>query len=264
MSRRIGVLVLALAAAACGADERAAPPPGGADGGGGAGGAEPVREAAYHVSFVPEVGPGAGPALLRMTNDTPADILSITLPTGEAFAFYLVEPGATTAYAPIASADMLEDAILSYHTNDTCVRRPFAEMNGPLSLEPGRAYTLRVGADDGYIATITDEGIADPYVGVRVLIDDRALPTEVGAASLLTLTLAGADQQAFEDVYDELPSPFSALDLAALSVEQIRFVDLSGVEHTAAGPSLPDDVFGYTIHVAAEPVAGAVVVPVYP
>ncbi len=261
---RCSALATLLVVCACGNDEPSEPPPEPTAGGGGAGGAEPVIEPAYHVSFVPEIGPGAGPALLRMKNDTTADILSLTLPTGEAFAFYLVEPAATTDYAPIASADLLEDAILSYHTNDTCVRRPFAEMHGPLSLEPGRSYTLGVGSADGYVASINDDGVAAPYVGVRVLIDDRAVPSQVGAASLLTLTLSGSTEHAFEDVYDELPSPFVALEVPAFSVENIRFRDLSGIEHTAPGAALPTGVFGYTIHVAPMPVAGAVAVPVYP
>ncbi len=236
---------------------------GGTGGTGGEGGA-PASEPAVYVSFVAEEGPGSGPALLRMINETPGQILSLTLPTGEAFAFYLVEPGASTDFSPIASADMLEDAILSLHTLDTCVRRPFAEMNGPLTLEPGRAYSIHVSSDSGFVADIVEEPQPDPYVGVRVLIDDRAQATQVGAASLLTLSVAGQGELAFEDIHDDLPAPFQKLEASQLAVDGIRFLDLGGVEHTAPGLALPAGIFGYTIHVSPEPIPNAVAVALAP
>jgi hypothetical protein len=266
VSRTLFPLLL-LAGVLLGCDGQSASPEpvgdGGLGGEGGSGGA-PAAAPALYVSFVAEVGPGAGPALLRMANDTPGQILSLTLPTGEAFAFYLVEPGQVTDYAPIASADMLEDAILSLHTLDTCIRKPFAELNGPLSLDPGSAYTIRVSGDNGFVGDIVEEAEPEPYVGIRTIIDDRALPTQVGASSLLTLSVEDVGDLALEDVFDELPAPFMALDTETLAVGQIRFRDLAGVEHSAPGPSLSSGVFGYTVYVGPEPVGGAVATPLVP
>ncbi len=228
---------------------------GDAAGGGGVGGgaqAEPL-----YVSFVAEEGPGNGPALLRMVNDTDGQILSLTLPTGEAFSFYLIDPLTSSDYALIASDDMLEDAILSLHTLDTCVRRPFSAMNGPTSLEPGRAYSLHVSLEDGFIADIVEEAQPEPYLGVRAIISDPAKPTQVGAKSMLYLEGATLGEVAFEDIYDELPAPFVRLDAAELSLERVRFVDLAGVERVAEGPLGMSGAFGYTVYVGAAPADGA-------
>jgi hypothetical protein len=235
-----------------------------AQGGSGGSGGAPVVEPSVYVSIVAEEGPGSGPALLRMVNDTPGQILSLTLPTGEAFAFYLVEPGTSSDYAPIASANMLDDAILSLHTLDTCIRKPFAELNGPLSLEPGRAYSLHVSGNVGFIGDIVEDEAPAPFLGIRVLIDDRSLPTQVGAASLLTLSSEATDSLQFEDVFDELPAPFHKIDAPSLSLDEIRFRDLAGVEHVAPGPIELSGAFGFTVYVAPEPTEGGAIVPLVP
>jgi len=192
-----------------------------------------------------------------MTNDTFGQILSLTLPTGEAFAFYLVEPSMTTEYAPIASADMFEDAILSLHTLDTCVRRAFTELTGPLSLEPGHAYTIRV-ADD-FIAEIVEDAMPEPFVGLRVIIKDPAKASAPGAMSTLSLSDGELGDLLFEDVYGELPAPFLRVDASTLILDELRFRDLAGVEHSAQGPFAVDGAFGYTVYLTDGAVEGAAV-----
>lgn len=255
-------ILVALSLAAC---EQAADNSGGsADGGAGGQGGAPEAEPALFVSFVSEDGPGAGPAMLRMYNDTEAQILSLTLPTGEAFAFYLIEGQSVSEYALIASDDMVEDSILSLHTLDTCIRRPLNAVYGPTSLEPGRAYGIHISLDDGYVATIEEEAAPEPYVGLRALIDDPAKATQVGAESTLYLS-TDAGELAFEDVYGELPAPFSKHDSDELALDRLRFVDLGGMEHVAEGPFNLSGSFGYTIYVDEAPVDGAAqVIPLTP
>ncbi|NUP13624.1 MAG: hypothetical protein HOW73_46910 [Polyangiaceae bacterium] len=211
------------------------------------------------VSFLSEEGPGNGPAMLRMVNDTDGQILSLTMPTGEAFSFYLVEPLMATDYVLASSDNMLEDAILSLHTLDTCVRRPFSAMNGPLSLDPGKAYSIHVALEDGFIATIEEEAAPDPFVGLRVIINDPSKPSEVGAASMLYVSSAGGEL-VFEDVYDELPAPFAKMEMASLELESLRFVDLAGIERSASSAAVAAGAFGYTAYVGADRVEGAVAV----
>jgi hypothetical protein len=249
------ILLTALCFSGCG--EQAAESSGGsADGGAGGQGGAPAAEPALFVSFVAEEGPGAGPAMLRMYNETEGQILSLTLPTGEAFAFYLIEAQSVSEYALIASDDLVEDTILSLHTLDTCVRRPLEAVYGPTSLEPGRAYGMHISLEDGYVATIEEEAMPGPYVGLRALIDDPAKANKVGAESTLYLSTDAGDL-AFEDVYGELPAPFSRHDISGLALDGLRFVDLAGVEHMAEGPINLSGAFGYTIYVDELPVDGA-------
>ncbi len=256
----VAVVTLTLSACEQAADDAGGSAEVGVGGQGGAAEAEP----ALFVSFVAEDGPGAGPAMLRMFNDTEAQILSLTLPTGEAFAFYLIEGQSVSEYALIASDDMVEDSILSLHTLDTCIRRPLNAVYGPTSLEPGRAYGMHISLEDGYIATIEEEAAPEPYLGLRALIDDPAKATKVGAESTLYLSTAAGDL-AFEDVYGDLPAPFSKHEIAGLAVESLRFVDLAGVEHVAQGPFSVSGSFGYTIYVDEMPVDGAAeAVPLMP
>lgn len=256
MKNALALLLVAAMSPACQpSSDDATPVVGGSGGEGGQGGAAEAAPTLY-VSFVSETGPGAGPALLRMFNDTEAQILSLTLPTGEAFAFYLIEAQAASDYALVASDDMFEDAILSLHTLDTCIRRPFSAINGPLSLEPGRAYAIHIALEDGYIADIVEEESPDPYVGMRALIDDPAKATKVGAETTLFLS-TDIGELSFEDVYGSLPAPFLRVDAGELAVDQIRLVDLAGVEHTAEGPFSLSGAFGYTVYVGPEPVEGA-------
>jgi hypothetical protein len=248
------ILVAALMLSGC---EQAADDVGGSpDAGAGGQGGAPAVEPALFVSFVAEDGPGAGPAMLRMYNDTEAQILSLTLPTGEAFAFYLIEGQSVSEYALIASDDMVEDSILSLHTLDTCIRRPLDAVYGPTALEPGRAYGIHISLGDGYVATIEEEAPPEPYVGLRALIDDPAKATKVGAESTLYLSTDAGDLS-FEDVYGDLPAPFSKHDFAGLALDGLRFVDLGGVEHVAGGPINLSGSFGYTIYVDELPVDGA-------
>ncbi len=249
---KLACSILVVALAAC---EQAGDNSGGSADAVGQGGA-PVNEPTLYVSFVAEEGPGAGPAMLRMYNDTEAQILSLTLPTGEAFAFYLIEGQSVSEYALIASADMVEDAILSLHTLDTCIRRPLNAVYGPTALEPGRAYGIHISLEDGYVATIEEEATPAPYVGLRALIDDPAKATKVGAESTLYLSTE-AGELAFEDVYGDLPAPFSKHGIAGVALDGLRFVDLAGVEHEAAGPVNLSGSFGYTIYVDEMPVDGA-------
>ncbi len=255
LARSLAISAVLLA----GCDEQAADGSGGiadADVGAGGQGGAAETEPALFVSFVAEDEPGAGPAMLRMYNDTEAQILSLTLPTGEAFAFYLIEGQAVSEYALIASDDMVEDTILSLHTLDTCIRRPLNAVYGPTSLEPGRAYGIHISLEDGYVATIEEEATPEPFVGLRALIDDPAKATKVGAESTLYLA-TDAGELAFEDVYGELPAPFSKYDAAGLALGSLRFVDLAGAEHTAEGPFNLSGSFGYTIYVDEAPVDGA-------
>lgn len=253
-SKLVWSAAIAISLSACdqAADNSGGSPDVGAGGQGGA----PEAEPALFVSFVAEGGPGAGPAMLRMFNDTEAQILSLTLPTGEAFAFYLIEGQAVSEYALVASDDMVEDSILSLHTLDTCIRRPLSAVYGPTSLEPGRAYGIHISLEDGYIATIEEEAMPEPYVGLRALIDDPAKATQVGAESTVYLSTPEGEL-AFEDVYSELPAPFSKHEIGKLALDRIRFVDLAGIEHVAEGPFNLSGFFGYTIYVAETPVEGA-------
>lgn len=255
------VVVAAVSLAACDDVPRADGGGGGAGGSGGGGqdgggGAEP----AVYVSFVAEEGPGNGPAMLRMFNDTPAQILSLTLPTGEAFTFYLVESNTVTEYGLVASDDMVEDAVLSLHTLDTCVRRPFDAVHGPTSLEPGRAYGIHVSLEDGYVATIEEEATPAPYVGIRAVIGGFASPTlaNPGAASTLHLATA-AGELSFDDTYDDLPAPFIPHDPAAAEIERVWLVDGEGVERSAEGPFALTGALGFTAYVSDAPVPGAAV-----
>ncbi len=254
---RILALGLCGVLGACSSEESAGTPEEPASAGG-SGGSDPVEaKPALYLSFLAEDGPGLAPAALRMFNDSQSQILSLTLPTGEAFSFYLVQPETNTEYALVASADMAADAILSIHTNDTCIRRPFKSIEGPMSLTPRLAYSIRVSND--LAASIVEEPAPMPFIGLRTIIHDPSLPTQVGAASKLSLSGSGWEA-AFEDVYDELPAPHSKIDAAELVIDEVRFQDLAGSVHVAQGPFVIGDAPGYTAYLAATPKEGSAVV----
>lgn len=211
---------------------------------------------ALTFSIVREEGPGLEPAKLRMVNDTETQILSMTLPTGEAFVFFVIDPGATSEWAVVASDDMVEDAILSVHTLDTCVRRPFSEISGPTVLEPGHAYSLHVSDPDGYVAEIVEEPQPSPFIGLRTVIDDPSKAASLGAVPELVLSTASGELVLSGDV-DVLPAPYVEFDQASLTIESVRLVDVAGVEHAASGPFELEGAFGFTLHVGRETPAGA-------
>ncbi len=217
-----------------------------------------AQSKALYASFVPEVEAGAGPALLRMFNDTETELLSLTLDDGHEFTFYLVEPLAFTEYELTVSADMWEDAILSIHTQETCIRKPFADMTGPLSLLPGHAYSLHVSVESGFVGTIEEEPAPEPYIGVRAHVTDPA-GSASPAPSELVLSLGGdpGGEVAFKTIFDEHPEPYVGVPAAALDVTKIRFVDRSGAAHEATSPLALEGSFGYTVYVAGEESEGA-------
>jgi len=213
-----------------------------------------------HASFVREEKAGAGPALLRLHNATGDQILSLTLDDGRPFSFYLVEPLAVTDHVITTSDDMFEDAILSIHTTDTCVRKPFHEMTGPLSLEPGHAYGIHVSLETGFLANIEEDATPDPYVGFRALVAD---PSSSGLSSpapseLVISTSAAPDGEvAFKTIFSEFPEPYVLVPGSKVNVDKVRFVDRTGTAHETSAPFVVEGAHGYTLHIADKAMDGA-------
>ncbi len=165
---------------------------------------KPVMQA----SFVAEDQPGDGPALLRMFNDTPDQVLSLTLDDNQEYALYLIDPLAVSDYTITASDDMFADAILSIHSGESCVRKPFAEMTGPLALEPGHAYAIRVAIDGGFVGLIEEEAVPEPFIGVRAHVaDPSASLSPSPAPSDLVLSTGGASpgELKYHTIFNEFP-----------------------------------------------------------
>jgi hypothetical protein len=212
-----------------------------------------------HASFVREEKAGDAPALLRMYNDSDDQVLSLTLDDGRAYSFYIVEPHAVTDYVLTASDDMWTDAVLSIHTTDSCVRKPFHEMTGPLSLEPGHAYGIHVSLTTGFLAHIEEEATPEPYVGLRALVSDpESSSSSSPAPSELALSLAGeVPEVSFKTIFTEYPEPYVLVPGSKVEMQTVRFVDRSGTTHESTSPFVLEGAYGYTVHVADEPTDGA-------
>jgi len=217
-----------------------------------------VEAKPLHASFVREDAPGAGPALLRMFNDSETEVLSLTLDDGQEFTFYLVEPLTVTDYQVTTSDDMWTDAILSIHTQETCIRKEFADITGPLALEPGHAYGIHVSVAEGFVAQIEEDPQPEPFIGFRALVTDPAA-SSAPAPSELTLSLAGGSLQdvVFNTYFDEYPEPYVLVPASAVEIDSVRFVDRSGAAHESTSPIVIEGGAGYTVHVAPEPEEGA-------
>ena len=203
-----------------------------------------------HASFVAEEKPGDAPALLRMYNDTPDQILSLTLDDNEEYTFYLIEPLTASDHEITTSDDLLTDAILSIHTTDSCVRKPFAEMTGPLVLEPGHAYSIHVSIEDGFSGLIVEDPMPDPYIGVRALVKDPAgSQTPTPAELVLSTGNAPPGEITYNTIFTEFPEPYVHVAGPQIDVESIRFVDRAGVAHGAWTPIVLQGSYGYTVHV---------------
>lgn len=212
-----------------------------------------VPKAIVHASFVAEQKAGAGPALLRMFNDTEDQILSLTLDDNRPFTFYLVEPLTVTDYEITVSEDMWEEAILSIHTFDTCIRKQFAEMTGPLVLEPGHAYGIHVSVENGFQAQIEEEPVPEPYVGVRAHVTDLAANATPGPSELsLSTGDAPPGEVVFKTIFTEYPEPYVLVPGSKVTLDKIRFVDRSGTAHESASPVVLEGSYGYTVYVAGE------------
>jgi hypothetical protein len=211
-----------------------------------------------HASFVAEQKAGGGPALLRMFNDTNDQILSLTLEDGQPFTFYLVEPRTATDYEITVSDDMWEEAILSIHTLDTCVRKPFADMTGPLALEPGHAYAIHVSVEDGFQARIEEEPLREPYIGVRAHVTDPAQSATAAPSKLVLSTGATLPGEVvFDTIFTEYPEPYVRVTGPSVTLDEIRFVDRSGTAHESTSPVVLEGSYGYTVYVADEAQDGA-------
>lgn len=209
-----------------------------------------AAEPQVFASFVAEEAAGDAPALLRMINETPDQVLSLTLDDGQEYTFYLIDPLATSDYAITASDDLWADAILSIHTNDTCVRKPFAEMTGPLSLAPGHAYSIRVSIDGGFTAHIEEDAMPEPYVGVRAHVADPAGSSTPSPSRLVLATAGGAPSEiVYETIFTEYPEPYVRVAGSAIEIASVRFVDRAQVTHEAAGPFVLEGSHGYTVYV---------------
>jgi hypothetical protein len=217
-----------------------------------------VPKTIIHASFVAEQKAGDGPALLRMFNDTNDQILSLTLEDGQPFTFYLVEPRTATDYEITVSDDMSEEAILSIHTLDTCVRKPFAEMTGPLALEPGHAYAIHVSVEDGFRARIEEEPLREPYIGVRAHVTDSA-QSVIPAPSKLVLSTGAAPpgEVVFDTIFTEYSESYVRVTGPSVTLEKVRFVDRSGAAHESTSPVVLERRHGYTVYVADEARDGA-------
>lgn len=218
---------------------------------------EPAKKV-LHASFVAEKQAGDAPALLRLFNDTPDQILSLTLDDGQSYTFYLIEPLAVSDYEITTSDDMWTDAILSIHTTDSCVRKPFAEMTGPLALEPGHAYGIHVTIEEGFAAAIEEEGSPEPYIGIRAHVADPA-GSSTPAPSKLTLSVAGSSpgEVVFETIFTEYPEPYVRVPGSKVELEKIHFVDRAGLAHETSSPVVLEGSHGYTIYVDDEVRDGA-------
>jgi hypothetical protein len=226
--------------------------------GGSTGSGTATPQAVIHASFVAEQEAGAAPALLRMFNDTEDQILSLTLADGRPFTFYLVEPRTATDHEITVSADMWQDAVLSIHTLDTCVRRRFSEMTGPLVLEPGHAYAIHVTVGDGFIASIEEEPVRAPYVGIRAHVTDpSSSPTPGPSKVLLSAGEAVDGEIVFDTIFTEVPEPYVLVPSSKITLETIRFVDRSGTAHESTAPVVLGGSHGYTVYVADEAREGA-------
>ncbi len=212
------------------------------------------------ASFVAEDEAGDAPALLRMFNDTPDQILSMTLDDGREYAFYLIDPLAASDHVITMSDDMLEDAVLSIHTFDSCVRKPFASMTGPMVLEPGHAYAIHVTVEDGFAGVIEEEAMPEPFFGVRAHVFDPAASTTPAPAQLV-LSMAGdpAGEVLYDTIFSELPEPYTYVPGAKLELEKIRFVDRAGVPHEASSPVVLEGAYGYTVHIDDAALEGAAI-----
>lgn len=203
-----------------------------------------------HASFVAEKKAGDAPALLRMYNDTPDQILSLTLDDNDEYTFYLIEPLAASGYEITTSDDMWTDAILSIHTFDSCVRKPFAEMTGPLVLEPGHAYSIHVTIEDGFSGVIEEDAMPEPYIGVRALVKDPAgsqAPTP--ARLVLSTGQAPPGEITYHTIFTEFPEPYVHVPGPKIEIGTIRFEDRAGVAHGAWTPIVLEGSYGYTVHV---------------
>ena len=142
----------------------------------------------FHLSVLAETEPGRAPALLRLDNATPEDRLAITLPDGEAFAFYDIPWQTTTDYVPAALSDPVAEVILSLCTIDACIRINFDEIGGEQALAPLGAYSLVVTKPGDFAAEIVGEPDPEPFVGVRPHVIDGSAGIAVGTHLDLVLS----------------------------------------------------------------------------
>lgn len=219
------------------------------------------QKAILQASFVAEEKAGDAPALLRMFNETPDQILSLTLDDNNEYLLYLVDPLTTSDYAITMSDDMFEDAILSIHTFDSCVRKPFAEVTGPLALEPGHAFSIHVTIDQGFAGFIEEDAMPEPYTGVRAHVFDPSGSTAPAPAELVLSTKDAAQGDiTYKTIFTEFPEPYLRIPGSKIEIEKIRFVDRSGVAHEASVPVALEGSHGYTVYIDDEPREGAATV----
>ena len=209
----------------------------------------------FHLSVVAETEPGRAPALIRLHNDTAEDRLAITLPDGEAFAFYDIPWQTTTEYVPAALAEPVAEVILSLCTIDACIRINFDEIGGVQALEPLAAYTLVVTKPGEFAAEIVRDADPAPFMGVRPHVIDSSAGIAVGTH--LDLTLSGSEL-VLERVFYPVPGRYELFEpVVDPTLETLRYIDGEGTSHVLEEPIALPSAPGYTVVLGPNPVEGA-------
>jgi hypothetical protein len=250
---------------ACSSDDAGEPPPDGTPASSAASGGTPPAAKPVMASFLQESGAGNAPALVRFSNDT-KEILSLSL--GDQ-AYTLVPQYTVTGGKPAASVDLLADAIVAYHSKDTCIRVYFDEIVGANVLEPGHAYTFHVTLDDGWAASIEEDAMPAPFTALRPLILDPAIAKGKPTVSRLSVDVgdppahdvgaiqAPGDRLEYVGLSSKYPGPFWLVSGESLEVFGITFTDRNGTEYGTTEPIVLRGSGGFTLHVDDEVPEGA-------
>lgn len=249
-----------LAATACGTPSETAGSggkgnlvPGGFDAGGtgGAAGttAAPVP-AQFVASFIAETAPGDGPAFVTFHNQTP-NIQSLWLAGAE---FIEVPAGTTRGPELTASATVEQDTTTGKHENDRCVAVPLKGYSGPSALSPGKHYVMAITPDGpAYLGDLT-ETTGDPFVAVRVRVQDSAATPFDAARVALDLGAPGGPTQ--WSIFDAEPTRYvlAGTDSVTLTVQ---FEGAAGGNYAGTAPVTLAGAPGYTVVIAEQQVPGA-------
>ncbi|MEQ9320062.1 MAG: hypothetical protein RIF41_12940, partial [Polyangiaceae bacterium] len=188
-------------------------------------------------------------------NATEEDRLAITLPDGEAFAFYDIPWQTTTEYVTAALSDPVADVILSLCTIDACIRINFDSIGGVQALEPLAAYSLVVTKPGDFAADIVQDADPAPFVGVRPHVIDGSAGIAVGTN--LDLVMSG-QEIVLEKIFVPVPGRYEMLDpIDEPVLEQLTYIDGEGTTHVLEESLSLPDAPGYTVVLGPSAVDGA-------